>query len=172
MNWNYSINQWIKENQWWGFIDFMNYPLGWKHIRVPKKCNHKNCFPTFYHTFVEMKFHNWKCNCEIWGDLISLELGLIIFTKCLLNDGDLKMYEYIYHKIIPIIKFENLKLYCKSGVVGGMFALNFRWWMIKLIQINKFYWYWQVSQKRFNVCDTLDMFFSICKPKMHYDLLL
>jgi hypothetical protein len=26
----------IKENQWWGFVDFMNYPSGWKHIRVPK----------------------------------------------------------------------------------------------------------------------------------------
>jgi len=38
------------------------------------------------------------------------------------------MYEYIYHKIIPIIKFENLKLYYKSGVVGGMLALNF--WVV------------------------------------------
>jgi hypothetical protein len=26
----------IKENQWWGFVDFMNYPLGWKHVSVPK----------------------------------------------------------------------------------------------------------------------------------------
>jgi hypothetical protein len=26
----------IKENQWWGFVDFMNYPLGSKLIRVPK----------------------------------------------------------------------------------------------------------------------------------------
>ncbi len=53
-----------------------------------------------------------------------MKLELIIFTKCLLNDGDLKMYEYINHKIIPIIKFENLKLYCKSGVVGPMLVLN------------------------------------------------
>jgi hypothetical protein len=74
------------------------------------------------------------------------------------------MYEYIYQKIITIIKFEILKLYCKHGVVSGMFALNFGSWMIKLIQINKFYWYWQVLQKTFNVCHTLDMFFSIRKP--------
>jgi len=49
------------------------------------------------------------------------------------------MYEYIYHKIIPIIKFEILKLYYKSGVVGGMLALNFQFNDKILVQINKIY---------------------------------
>jgi hypothetical protein len=42
--------------------------------------------------------------------------------KEVINDGDFKIYEYIYHKIIYITKYEKLNIYFKSGIVGGIFG--------------------------------------------------
>jgi len=86
-----------------------------------------------------MHFHKWNYDCEIRRYFISLELELTIFEKMKWNDGDLKIYENIYHKIIYITMYEKLKIYFKSGVTSDI--LSDEWYGYKLlnsIDIDKF----------------------------------
>lgn len=86
-----------------------------------------------------MHFHKWNYDCEIWRYLISLELELAIFEKIKWNNGDLKIYEYIYHKIIYITKYEKNLIHFKSGVTSDILGdERYRYKLLNFIDIDKF----------------------------------
>jgi len=116
------VNEWSLSTLPSPIPELQHAPLPLKVLWARERAPTPPYFDVFYLGSHLSPLRSWEC--VTWLNLTNL---IQFFFFKLLKDENFVCVEYIWSRIIPIIKFEKWKIYFKNEIIGDSFVWNYRW---------------------------------------------